>query len=46
MITNIKLVSTINQITQEQQKRVEEAILQITKGENFTNEQVEMEIDK
>jgi len=41
-----KSESTIYKTTQEQQKRIEEAIVQISKGESFTNEQVEMEIDK
>jgi hypothetical protein len=45
-IIEAKSVSTIYKTTPEQQKRVEEAIIQIKKGESFTNEQVEMEIDK
>jgi len=32
--------------TSEQQKRIDEAIVQISRGESFTNEQVEKEIDK
>jgi len=45
-IIEAKSVATIYQTTPEQQKRVEEAIIQIKKGESFTNEQVETEIDK
>lgn len=41
-----KSESTIYNTTPEQQKRIEEAIVQISKGESFTNEQVEMEINK
>ena len=41
-----KSESTIYKTTPEQQKRIEEAIVQITKGEIFTNKQVELKIDK
>jgi len=45
-LVETKSESTIYKTTPEQQKRIEEAIFQISKGESFTNEQVEMEIDK
>ncbi len=45
-LVETKSESTIYKTTPQQQKRIEEAIVQITKGEIFTNEQVELEIDK
>jgi len=41
-----KSKSIIYKTSPEQQIVIEEAIVQISKGESFTNEQVEMEIDK
>ena len=41
-----KSESIIYKTTQEQRKRIKEGRSQIEKGEGFTNEQVEMEIDK
>jgi len=45
-IVEVKSESTIYKTTQEQQRRIEEACVQISKGKIFTNEQVEIEIDK
>lgn len=45
-LVETKSESTIYKTTPEQQKKIGEAIVQISKGESFTNEQVEMEIDK
>jgi predicted transcriptional regulator len=45
-LVETKSESTICKTTPEQQKRIEEAIVQISRGESFTNEQVEKEIDK
>jgi len=45
-LVETKSESTIYKITPEQQRRIEEAIVQISRGESFTNEQVEKEIDK
>lgn len=41
-----KSESTIYKTTPEQQKRIKESSKQIANGESFTNEQVELEIDK
>lgn len=45
-IIETKSESTIYKTTPEQQKRIEEARVQILRGESFTNEQVELEINK
>ena len=45
-IIETKSKSTIYKTTPEQRKRIKEGRAQIAKGEYFTNEQVEMEIDK
>ncbi|MBW6478346.1 MAG: hypothetical protein K0B37_02890 [Bacteroidales bacterium] len=45
-IIETKSRSTIYKTTPEQRKSIEEGRAQIAKGEYFTNEQVEMEIDK
>jgi len=45
-LVETKSESTIYKTTPEQQRRIEEAIVQISRGESFTNEQVEKEIDK
>ena len=45
-IVEVKSESMIYKTTQEQQRRIEEACVQISKGKIFTNEQVEIEIDK
>ena len=45
-IVEVKSESTIYKTTQEQQRRIEEACVQISKGKIFTNEQVEIEINK
>ena len=45
-LVETKSESMIYKTTSEQQKRIEEAIVQISRGESFTNEQVENEIDK
>ena len=45
-IVEVKSESTIYKTTQEQQRRIEEACMQISKGKIFTNEQVEIEINK
>jgi predicted transcriptional regulator len=45
-IIEIKSKSTVYKTTPEQLKDIEEGRAQIAKGEYFTNEQVEMEIDK
>ena len=42
----VKSESTIYKTSPEQRIVIEEAIVQISKGVSFTNEQVEMEIDK
>ena len=45
-LVETKSESMFYKTTPEQQKRIEEAIVQISGGESFTNEQVENEIDK
>jgi len=45
-IIETKSKSTIYKTTPEQRKRIEEGRTQIANGEYFTNEQVELEIDK
>jgi predicted transcriptional regulator len=45
-IIETKSKSTIYKTTPEQRKRIKEGRAQIAKGEYFTNDQVEMEIDK
>jgi predicted transcriptional regulator len=45
-IIETKTKSTIYKTTPEQRKRIKEGRAQIAKGEYFTNDQVEMEIDK
>jgi predicted transcriptional regulator len=45
-IIETKSKLTIYKTTPEQRKRIKEGKAQIAKGEYFTNEQVEMEIDK
>lgn len=45
-IVEAKSESTIYQTTPEQKKRIAEGIAQIAKGEYFTNEDIEIEIDK
>jgi hypothetical protein len=45
-IIETKSKSTIYKTTPEQRKSIEEGRAQIAKGAYFTNEQVEMEIDK
>ena len=45
-IIETKAETTIYKTTPEQQERIKEGRAQITKGECFTNEQVEKEIDK
>jgi predicted transcriptional regulator len=45
-IIETKAKSTIYKTTPEQRKRIKEGRAQIAKGEYFTNDQVEMEIDK
>jgi len=45
-LVETKSESMIYKTTSEQQKRIEVAIVQISRGESFTNEQVENEIDK
>jgi hypothetical protein len=45
-IVEVKSESTIYKTTQEQQRRIEEACMQISNGKIFTNQQVEIEIDK
>lgn len=45
-IVEVKFESTIYKTTQEQQRHIEEACVQISKGKIFTNEQVEIEVDK
>ncbi len=45
-IIEIKSESTIFKTTPEQRKQIEISREQISNGEYFTNEQVEMEIDK
>jgi predicted transcriptional regulator len=45
-IIETKAKSTIYKTTSEQRKRIKEGRAQIAKGEYFTNDQVEMEIDK
>jgi hypothetical protein len=45
-IIETKSKSTIYKTTSEQSKSIEEGRAQIARGEYFTNEQVEMEIDK
>jgi predicted transcriptional regulator len=45
-IIETKAKTTIYKTTPEQRKSIEEGRAQIAKGEYFTNEQVEMEIDK
>jgi predicted transcriptional regulator len=45
-IIETKAKSTIYKTTPEQRKKIKEGRAQIAKGEYFTNDQVEMEIDK
>ena len=45
-IIETKSNTTIYKTTSEQRRRIKEGRTQIAKGEYFTNEQVEMEIDK
>jgi predicted transcriptional regulator len=45
-IIETKSNTTIYKTTPEQRRRIKEGRDQIAKGEYFTNEQVEMEIDK
>ena len=45
-IIETKSKTTIYKTTPEQRRRIKEGRAQIAKGECFTNEQVEMEIDK
>lgn len=45
-IIETKSKSTVYKTTPEQRKDIEEGRAQIARGEYFTNEQVEMEIDK
>ena len=45
-IIETKSKTTIYKTTPEQRRRIKEGRTQIAKGEYFTNEQVEMEIDK
>ena len=45
-IIGTKAEATIYKTTPEQQKKIKEGRDQIAKGDFFTNEQVEMEIDK
>ena len=45
-IIETKSNTTIYKSTPEQRRRIKEGRAQIAKGEYFTNEQVEMEIDK
>lgn len=45
-IIEAKYNTTIYKTTPEQRKRIKEGRSQIAKGECFTNEQVEIEIDK
>lgn len=45
-IVDTKSESTIYKTTPEQRLRIKEGREQIAKGEYFTNEQVELEIDK
>lgn len=45
-IIETKSKSTIYKTTPEQRKSIEEGRAQIARGEYFTSEQVEMEIDK
>jgi len=45
-IIKTKAEATIYKTTPEQQKKINEGKEQIAKGEYFTNEQVEMEINK
>lgn len=45
-IIETKSKSTIYKTTPEQRKEIEESMAQLAKGEYFTNEQVETEIDK
>jgi predicted transcriptional regulator len=45
-IIETKSKSTVYKTTPEQRKRIKEGRAQIAKGESFTNEQVEMEIDQ
>jgi predicted transcriptional regulator len=45
-IVETKSNTTIYKTTPEQRRRIKEGRTQIGKGEYFTNEQVEMEIDK
>ena len=45
-LVETKSESMINKTTPEQQKRIGEAIVQISRGESLTNEQVKKEIDK
>ncbi len=45
-IIEAKSESTIYQTSPEQCQRIQEGLDQLTQGEYFTNEQVEMEIDK
>lgn len=45
-IIETKSKSTIYKTTPEQRESIEEGRAQIARGEYFTNEQVEMEIDK
>lgn len=45
-IVETKSESTIYKTTPEQRERIKVGLAQIAKGESFTNEQVEKEIDK
>jgi predicted transcriptional regulator len=45
-IIETKSKSTVYKTTPDQRKDIEEGRAQIARGEYFTNEQVEMEIDK
>ena len=45
-IVDAKTESTIYKTSQEQKQRIKEGIDQIQSGEYFTNEQVELEVDK
>jgi predicted transcriptional regulator len=45
-IVEAKSKSTVYKTTLEQRKSIEEGLAQITNGQYYTNDQVEMEIDK
>jgi len=45
-IIETKSKSTVYKTTPEQRKEIEQSMAQLAKGEYFTNEQVEAEIDK